>query len=345
MLSHEVQLATIPAGLPEPEDFVVVQRPIPVAGPGEVLVRNRYFQVSARLRTLLSDTAEDTPLPLVRPGDSLPSATIGEVVTAQDDSGLRPGELVFHWAGWREYAVVPVASAVPIGDALPDPLAHLGSGWTAYAALTRLGQLRPGETVLVTGGTGGVGSLAGQIARLLGAARVIGTTGTATKAERMRAELGYDTVLVPGDEPIAAQLARAAPDGVDVVLDNVGGDQLAAAVAAARPGARIALVGALAGQLARNGSGATAPVELDSYSIILKGLRIQGLANLDDPAARAEWLARFGGWLRSGEITFPHVRVVGIDNAARALYEVIGGRHIGTVVVEVEHSGGPDEDR
>ncbi|HEV3357776.1 MAG TPA: zinc-binding dehydrogenase [Pseudonocardiaceae bacterium] len=343
MLSREVQLAVVPDGLPRPEHFVVVRRPIPVAGPGEVLVRNRFFQVSARLRTLLSETEADTPLPLVRPGDSLPSATIGEVVTAPDDSGLRPGELVFHWSGWREYAVVPVAMCTPVGDALPDPVAHLGSGWTAYAALTRSAQLRPGETVLVTGGTGGVGSLAGQIARKLGAARVIGTTGSAAKADRMRSELGYDTVLVRGHEPIAAQLSRLVPDGVDVVVDNVGGEQLAAAIESARSGARLVLVGTLAGQLAPSSSGATAPVELDTYRIILKGLRLHGFADRGEPAAHAEWLATFGGWLRAGDITFPHVRVPGIDNAARTLHEVIGGHHVGTAVVELER--GPDEDR
>lgn len=299
-------------------------------------MRNRFFQVSARLRTLLSDTEADTPLPLVRPGESLPSATIGDVVTAPDDSGLRPGELVFHWLGWREYAVVPVAMCTPVGDALPDPVAHLGSGWTAYAALTRYAQLRAGETVLVTGGTGGVGSLAGQIARKLGAGRVIGTTGSAAKADRMRSELGYDTVLVRGREPVAAQLNRLVPDGVDVVVDNVGGEQLAAAISSARSGARLVLVGALAGQLSPEGSGATAPVELDTYRIILKGLRVQGFADRGEPAARAEWLATFGDWLRAGEITFPHVRVSGIDNAARTLHEVIGGRHVGTAVVELE---------
>jgi NADPH-dependent curcumin reductase CurA len=343
VLSREIQLAVVPDGLPKPEDFVVVERPMPVADPDEVLVRNRFFQVSARLRTLLSDTEADTPLPLVRPGDPLPSATIGEVVTAPNDSGLRPGELVFHWSGWREYAAVPVATCTPIGDELPDPVAHLGSGWTAYAALTRHVQLRPGETVLVTGGTGGVGSLAGQIARKLGAGRVIGTTGSAAKADRMRSELGYDTVLVRGREPIAAQLSRLVPDGVDVVVDNVGGEQLAAAIESARSGARLVLVGALAGQLSPAGSGAAAPVELDTYRIILKGLRLHGFADQGEPAARAEWLAKFGRWLRAGEITFPHVRVSGIENAARTLHEVIGGRHVGTAVVEL--GGGPDEDR
>jgi NADPH-dependent curcumin reductase CurA len=297
---------------------------MPVPGAEEVLVRNRFFQVSARLRTLLANTVADTPLPSVRPGESIPSATIGDIVTAPEDSGLRPGQVVFHWAGWREYAAVPVAAVTPIDDTLPDPVAHLGSGWTAYAALTSYGKLRPGETVLITAGAGGVGSLAGQFARQLGAGRVIGTTGSPAKAERMRAEFGYDEVL-----------PRGASAAADVVVDNVGGDQLSAAIAAARPGARIVLVGALASQLAHD-HGKSAPVEVDNYRLILKGISINGFA---DPGGREQWLRQFGDWLRTGAVTFPHVRVAGIEHAPEALHEVIAGRHAGTVVVQVEGSG------
>jgi NADPH-dependent curcumin reductase CurA len=330
-MSREIHLATVPDGLPRPEHFALVDRPMPVAGHGEVLVRNRFFQVSARLRTLLSNTIADTPLPSVRPGESIPSATIGEIVTAPGGSGLSAGDLVFHWSGWREYSAVPATAVTPVDDTLPDPVAHLGSGWTAYAALTWYGKLRPGETVLITAGAGGVGSLAGQFARRLGAGRVIGTTGSPAKAERMRAEFGYDTVL-PRDETIAA----------DVIVDNVGGDQLTAAIAAARPGARIVLVGALAGQLSPDGHGKTAPVEVDNYQLILKDISINGFADPGDPEARTQWLRRFGAWLRSGEVTFPHVRVAGIERAPEALQEVIAGRHAGTVVVQVEEA---DEDR
>lgn len=324
--SREVRLAVRPDGLPRPEHFEVVEVPMPVAGPGEVLVRNRFFQVSARLRTLLSGTVDGTPLPLVRPGDPLPSATLGEAVTAPEGSGLRPGELVSHWSGWREYAVVALDALVPVSDALPDPVAHLGSGWVAYAALTRHGLLAPGETVLITGGTGGVGSLAGQFARALGAGRVLGTTTSPAKADVMLAEFGYDTVSVG---------AAALTEGVDVVVDNVGGEQLKAALAAARPGARVVLVGALASQLSPGGSGATAPVELDTYQLILKGITVRGFADPGDALARADWLARFGGWLRSGQVAFPHVRVPGIEQAPRALHEVVTGQHLGTVVVQL----------
>lgn len=121
--------------------------------------------------------------------------------------------------------------------------------------------MRPGDTVLVTGAAGAVGTLAGQLARLLGAGRVIGSTRSPHKAERLRAELGYDAVLLPGATPFAEQLAAAAPDGIDVLLDTVGGEQLTAAVGAARRGARFALVGALSGQLSADpdGDGATSP--------------------------------------------------------------------------------------
>jgi NADPH-dependent curcumin reductase CurA len=326
--SREIHLTTVPDGLPRPEHFALVDRPMPVPGAGEALVRNRFFQVSARLRTLIANTVADTPLPAVRPGDPIPSATIGNIVTAPAGSGLHPGDLVFHWSGWREYAAVPVAATTPIDNTLPDPVAHLGSGWTAYAALTWYGKLRPGDTVLITAGASGVGSLAGQFARQLGAGRVVGTTGSPAKADRMRAEFGYDAVL-SRDETIPA----------DVVVDNVGGDQLTAAIAAARPGARIVLVGALAGQLAPDGHGKTAPVELDNYRLILKGISINGFTDPGDPGAREHWQRQFGDWLRAGAVTFPHVRVAGIEKAPTALHEVIGGRHTGTVVVELEESG------
>ncbi|MBM7774213.1 2-alkenal reductase [Actinokineospora baliensis] len=317
-MAKEVRLAKIPEGEPGPEHFEVVGVPVGEPGPGEVVVRNRYFQVSARLRTLLAGDIEGTPLPPVRVGEVPPSITVGEVVAVGAGSESRVGELVSHWAGWREYAVLPAAARTVLDDRLPDPVAHLGSGWTAYAALTRHARLRHGETVLVTAGGGGVGSLVGPLARVLGAGRVVATARTRAKAARVVEELGYDAAYVVGAEEL---------EEVDVVVDNVGGADLRAALAVARPGARVALVGALSGQ-----AGA-APVEVDTFGLILRGISLHGVNTRPDPHERDEWLTRFGGWLRSGELTFPHVRVEGIDAAPRALQEVIEGRHVGTVAV------------
>ncbi|MEU6407517.1 NADP-dependent oxidoreductase [Microbispora sp. NPDC046933] len=330
--AREIRLAEVPSGLPGPEHLTVAEVPLPVPGAGEVLVRNRWFQVFPSLRTLIAGGVPGTPFPPLRPGDTLFGPAVGEVVAAPDGGDLRPGDLVAHFRGWREYAAVPASA--PLGDALPDPAAHLAQGVTAYAALTRIARLRRGETVLVTGGAGGVGSLAGQIARRLGAARVIGTTGSPAKAERMTAELGYDAVVLRDGTPIGGRLAEAAPGGVDVVVDTVGGEQLQAAVAAARPGARLVVVGTLSTQLSAAADGTTAPVELDAFQLIARNITLRGLTGVDDET-RAEWTERFGAWLRSGAVTFPHTRITGIESAPRALRELFEGRHVGTVVIEV----------
>ncbi|WP_405813081.1 NADP-dependent oxidoreductase [Streptomyces sp. NBC_01390] len=334
--TREIQLAESPAGLPEPEHFTIAQRPVPVPGSGQVVVRHRYFLVFPGLRTLIGGQADGVPLPRIHVGDTLFGPAVGEVVAAAPGGPLRPGDLVTHLLGWREHALVAAADCTPLaGDVLPDPVAQLSSGSAAYGALTRLAEVRPGDTVFVTGAAGAVGTLAGPVARLLGAARVIGSTRSAAKAERLRAELGYDAVVVPGPRPLDEQLAAAAPDGIDVLLDNVGGEQLTAAVRAARRGARFALVGALAGQLSPDRDGGSAPAEIDTFRLVNQGVSLYGYSGQDHPEVAAEWTKRFGDWLRSGEITFPHVRVQGMDQAPRALQELFEGRHFGTVVVEL----------
>ncbi|WP_328855609.1 NADP-dependent oxidoreductase [Microbispora hainanensis] len=332
--AREIRLAEVPSGgLPGPEHLTIAEVPLPVPGHGEVLVRNRWFQVFPSLRTLIAGGVPGTPFPALHPGDTLFGPAVGEVVAAPADGDLRPGDLIAHFQGWREFAAVPATA--PLGDSLPDPAAHLASGGaTAYAALARIARLRAGETVLVTGGAGGVGSLAGQIARQLGAGHVIGTTGSPAKAGRMTAELGYDAVVLRDGGPIGGRLAEAAPDGVDVVVDTVGGEQLQAAVAAARPGARLVVVGTLATQLSPASGGTTAPVELDAFQLIARNITIRGLVGVDGEV-HAEWTERFGAWLRSGAVTFPHTRIAGIERAPLALRELFEGRHVGTVVIEM----------
>jgi NADPH-dependent curcumin reductase CurA len=215
-------------------------------------------------------------------------------------------------------------------------LGYLGHGWTAYAALTRGVQIKKGDTVFVSGAAGAIGSMAGQIARLLGAGRVIGSTSSDEKARRLVEALGYDAAVIRGAQTLfAEQLREAAKGGIDVFVDMVGGEQLQAAVINAREGARFVILGTLSGQLAATGTGRTAPVELDSTQLLLKKITMRGYSADDDMDAHEEWLERFAGWLASGDIHFPHVIIEGLNHATQALRDATLGRYLGAVIVAV----------
>jgi NADPH-dependent curcumin reductase CurA len=333
---REVQLVSNPQGLPGPEHFRVTEARLPQPAAGQLLVRNRQFLVFAGLRTLISDEAKGFPFPPLKPGEALFGPALGEVVaTGPGGTDVPVGSLVTHMLGWREYAVVDADAVGVVPEGHPDPVALLSSASAAYGALTRLARLRQGETVLVTGAAGGVGTLAGQVARLLGAGRVVGTTRSPGKAERLQQELGYDAVVVPGSRPLDAQLAEAAPDGYDVIIDNVGGEQLTAALELTRNGARVGLVGALSGQFDPAQPGGSSPAVIDTFLLVKRSVSLLGYQTVDHPGVEEEWRERFAGWLRSGEIVYPYVTLPGIERAPGALQELHQGRHFGTLVVEV----------
>ncbi|MFG2829159.1 MDR family NADP-dependent oxidoreductase [Streptomyces sp. NPDC048434] len=329
---REVRLAARPQGPVTDDLFEIVEVPVPEPVPGQVLVRNTLMGVAAVMRTLMNETSE-VPMPSYVVGEPLNGSAIGEVVAAPG-TDLNPGDLVEHRLGWREYAVVDADQAHRLDPGLlPDPAAYLSQGPTAWMGVVRGAEVHPGDTVFVTGAAGGVGSLAGQIARLRGAARVIGSTGSQAKADRLIKELGYDAVVIRGAGPIEEQLRTAAPEGIDALFDNVGGEQLQAALAVARRGARLAIVGSLSSQLAEDGKATT--IEVDSLSLLSRSITVRGVALYDHLDVIPEWNRRFGEGLRAGTLTFPHARLQGIEQAPRALRELTEGRHLGAVVVEL----------
>ncbi|UTH76299.1 NADP-dependent oxidoreductase [Chromobacterium sp. IIBBL 290-4] len=341
-LQREIRLIERLKGLPSPEHFELAQAAMPVANPGEVLVRNHYFLVSASLRAMISEGAEDVPgvpFPALNAGDVLRAEALGEVLAAPAGSNLSPGDWVTHFMGWRDYAAVPLAQCERVGAPMPEPvgrLGYLGHGWTAYAALTRGVQIRPGDTVFVSSAAGAIGSMAGQIARKLGAKRVIGSTSTQEKGRRLISELGYDAAVTRCEgSALADQLLDASQGGIDVFIDMVGGETLQASLAAAREGARFLSIGTLSGQLAATGTGRVAPVELDGLQFLLKRITMRGYSADDNPEAREEWLQRLPEWLSAGDITFPFTMIDGLERATEALRDTAKGRYLGMVIVKL----------
>ena len=262
LLAREIHLASLPAGLPEPGDFAVVTVELVPPGPGQVLVRNLCMAVEPHLPGASPAWAAPPPpglhaaAPPGPAGQALEGPAVGEVVESMDDE-LRPGDLVLHGYGWRDQVVLDARSVLRI-DPVPgvDPSAYLGalgmSTLAAYVGLLDIAGLRPGETVFVSGASGEIGTMAGQIARLKGAARVIGSAGSQAKADHLTRRFGFHAAFVDAEGSVAERLAAAAPDGIDVCFDNVGGEHLEAAIAALRPHGRVALCGGGAVQRGRD---------------------------------------------------------------------------------------------
>jgi NADPH-dependent curcumin reductase CurA len=338
-VSQQVKLAAHPEGKLRSTDFILAETALPSLAPHQVLLRNRWFRISVSTRLMASRDAKEIkgiPFPALRPGDALADGAIGEVIAATPESGLKVGDTVSHSLGWRDYAVADARQCTVLPRERLDPAAYLGHGWTAYAALTRGTHINRGDTVLVSSGAGAIGSMAGQIARRLGAGRVIGSTGSPGKVEWMKHELGYDAVIVRDGRPFAAQLAEAAPDGIDVFVDMVGGEQLTAAVSQAREGARFVILGALIAELNAQGSSAIAPTEIDSFQLPIKGITLHGYSACeDDPGAFAEWMQRLDEWRHEGTVCLPATIFKGLDNAPKALQEACEGKLKGVVLVEL----------
>ncbi|MGW2836214.1 zinc-binding dehydrogenase [Streptomyces sp. NPDC001493] len=327
---REIWLAGRPGARLRPTDFETARVPLRPPLAGEALVRNVLLRVGAATRTLMTG-AGALPMAPYELGQALRGTALGEVVAAPGTE-LRPGDLVRHDRGWQEYAVLPADSVRRVDAGLwPDPAACLSQGFAGWLAVTWNSAVRSGDTVLVTGAAGGVGVIAGQFARLRGARRVIGTAGSRWKDERLCRELGFDAVLVRGEGPIREQLRTAAPEGVDVLVDTVGGEQFEAGLAAARRGARCVVVGA-SGRQAAGGTRAEATV--DTLALVSKGISVTGLSATDHQASAARWETEFSAALRAGTVSFPHVRLSGLDRAPGALADLLAGRYLGTVLVE-----------
>jgi NADPH-dependent curcumin reductase CurA len=331
--SREVRLAARPHGMPTPEDFELAEVDVPAPADGEVVVRNLFVSVDPYMRGRMNDAK--SYVPPFQLGQPMDGGAVGEVVESAADA-LRPGDLVLHGLGWREYAVGPARGFRKVErlDGVP-PSAYLGvlgmPGFTAYVGLLEIAAFREGDAVFVSGAAGAVGSLAGQIAKQKGASRVVGSAGSDEKVRWITEDLGFDAAFNYKDGPVRRLLAQAAPDGIDVYFDNVGGDHLEAAIGALRQHGRVAACGAISQYNATE----PPPGPRNLALVVGKRLTIRGFIVSDHNALMPQFTAEVGGWLREGRIRFQETVVDGIDHAVDAFLGLLSGENTGKMVVRL----------
>ncbi|KFF95638.1 NADP-dependent oxidoreductase [Streptomyces scabiei] len=330
--SREWHLLSRPVGWPKDEDFALVEAEIRQPGAGEVLVRNKYLSVDPYMRGRMSDAKSYVaPFEL---GKVMQGGAVGEVVASAAE-GIAVGDHVLHFGGWREYATFDAKQAVKVDpDAAPlsTYLGVLGmTGLTAYAGLLRVGAFKEGDAVFVSGAAGAVGSQVGQIAKLKGASRVIGSAGSDDKVKLLVEEYGFDAAFNYKNGPVWEQLKAAAPDGIDVYFDNVGGEHLEAAIGALNLRGRAVICG----MISQYNSTEPTPGPRNMVKILQNRLRVEGLLVGDHYDFQSQFVQEVGPWVASGELKYRETVVEGIDNNLEAFLGVLRGDNTGKMIVKL----------
>jgi NADPH-dependent curcumin reductase CurA len=330
--TREWQLVRRPHGEPVDDDFALVSLERPDPQPGEVVVRTLAMSVDPYMRGRMSATKSYAPSWEL--GETMQGGAVGQVVASRSDE-VPEGSIVLHGLGWRDVAVLPAAH-VSVVEPLPGlPLSlYLGvlgmPGLTAWAGLFRLASFQPGDAVFVSGAAGAVGSLVGQFARLRGASRVVGSAGTPEKVAWL-GEIGFDAAFDYHGGAVADLLAAAAPEGIDVFFDNVGGEHLEAAIGAFRQHGRAALCGAISSYNA-----VTAPPgPRNLFLVVGKRLSLRGFIVGDHADLRPEFVTAVSGWLRDGSLVARETVVDGLDSAVDAFRQLLSGGNTGKMVVRL----------
>jgi NADPH-dependent curcumin reductase CurA len=328
--SREIRLAARPAGIPSARDFALVQTELAPLADQQVLVRNLFMSVDPYMRRRMN--AGESYVPPFEVGNPLEGAAVGEVIESLATE-FKPGDIVTSNLGWREYFQTSPKVLHPVSREVQPLSAYLGvlgmTGMTAWAGLN-LVEVKAGDIVFISGAAGAVGNVAGQLAKLRGC-RVIGSAGSAEKVRFLREECGFDAAFDYKTGPIPRQLKQAAPDGIDVYFDNVGGEALEAALAVLRLHGRIIVCGGISGYNAAQ----PRPGPVNLANIVTMRLRMRGLIVQDWLDREAEFEKEVGGYFRSGRLKNRETVAVGIDRAVEAFLGLFQGRNTGKMVVKL----------
>ena len=332
--SRRIVLAARPTGMADDTTVALETGPVPEPEAGQAVVRVEWISIDPTIRTWMDDAPGY--LPAIEIGAPIRSGGIGTVVASAADR-FPVGATVFGMLGWQDYAVVDDdnnAQVVPDGI---DPTAALSvfgvTGMTAYFGLLDVGQPKEGDTVVVSGAAGATGSVVGQIAKIKGAANVVGLAGSAEKCAWLVDDLGFDAAINYRTEDVAARLRTLCPNGIDVYFDNVGGEILDTCLGQLALKARVVLCGAIS-TYADDGK----PVGPGNYrNLIVKRARMEGFLVLDYLDRFGEGQADMFTWVLEGKVKHAVHVVEGLERSLNALNLLFTGGNTGKVIVKVDH--------
>ncbi len=332
LINKQVTLAARPKGFPKESDFKVVQAPVPEPGAGQILVRMLYISVDPYMRGRMNDVKSYTPA--LQIGEVMGAGAVGEVVDSKN-ARFQVGDVVEGFFGWQQYAISAgegVRKLDPSVAAVSTALGVLGMpGLTAYFGFLDVGKPRSGETVVVSGAAGAVGSLVGQIAKISGC-RAVGIAGSDAKCAWLTGELGFDSAFnYKTASDYGAKLSELCPEGVDIYFDNVGGAITDAVFATLNSGARIVVCGQIAQYNAEKPE--IGPRLL--WHLIVKRARAEGFLVFDYASRYAEGLRQLAMWINAGKLKYHEQVVHGIENTPRAFIGMLRGENTGKQLVRV----------
>ncbi len=333
--NRQIVLVSRPQGEPVPANFALKEAPMPVPGPGQLLLRTKFLSLDPYMRGRMNDVKSYVPPFAI--GEALGGGTVSEVVTSNNPD-FAPGDTVLSFAGWQEYAVSDGKGLQKLDSQLAPVSTALGvlgmPGMTAYTGLLNIGEPKPGETVAVAAAAGPVGSAVGQIAKIKGC-RAVGIAGGRDKTDYLVRELGFDAAVDHRSPTLKDDLRAACPNGIDVYFENVGGAVWDAVMPLLNNFARVPVCGLIA-----NYNDTALPEGPDRMSLLMrvvlvKRLRIQGFIVSDYASQRNDFLRDVSGWIREGKLKYKEDIVEGLENAPQAFIGLLRGANFGKLLVKV----------
>ncbi|MCD7036504.1 NADP-dependent oxidoreductase [Metabacillus sp. GX 13764] len=327
----QIQLAERPKGMPDSSTFKFIETDVPKPDQGQVIVRTLYLSVDPYMRGRMQDTKSYVePFPL---NEVIQGGVVGEVVQSNSDSFER-GDVVVGMLGWQEYSAASEKDIRKIDPTIAPVTTALGilgmPGLTAYFGLLHIGQPKEGETVVVSGAAGAVGSIVGQIAKIKGA-RVVGIAGSDEKISYLKNELGFDETINYKTENVAEALEKACPNGVDVYFDNVGGEISDAVYSILNKFARVPICGAISSYNKEDEDlGPRVQTKLIKSSALMKGFVVSDYASHFGEGAK-----QLGQWVQEGKLKYEETIVEGFDSIPDAFLGLFKGENKGKQLVKV----------